>query len=87
MYDFTIKLLDHDHLTFSTRHMGDFESSEYIIKNYFCDAVIDTDLEIRKRNQGYSTKEPMGLKPSNLAKSTSNFMTQDDLVTDYNKLD
>ena len=25
MYDFTIKLLDHDYLNFSTRHLGDFD--------------------------------------------------------------
>ena len=50
LYDFTIKLLNHDYLNFSTRHMLGPDNNNFINENYFSVKVLDTNEEIRNNN-------------------------------------
>ena len=64
MYDFTIKLLDHDYLNFSTRHLGEYDKSPFIDEDYFNAAKIDTDKNIRAMNPEILFKPHLLRKPS-----------------------
>ena len=86
LYDFTVKHLNHDYLSFSTRHLGHSMPSEYIDEDYFSLEKIDTDDEIRQRNPRISNTDiNLFQTQTSLAKSTSHIKLDGELK-DYNVL-
>jgi len=88
-YDFTVRLLDHDHLIFSTRHLsGRGNWNRYVNENYFSLQVLDQDDYFRSSQGEEEVKKDVkqyGI--SHLAKSTSNMaFVEDHLLEDHNIL-